>query len=54
MTSVTTHFKEINKEQRVVTVTFCRSSAGILHGCLQQDGAPSHTHCQEHTDVPAA
>jgi len=21
----------------------CRSSAGILHGCLQQDGAPSHT-----------
>jgi len=26
-----------------VTVTSCRSSAGILHGCLQQDGAPSHT-----------
>ena len=26
-----------------VTVTFCRSSAGILHGCLRQDGAPSHT-----------
>ena len=26
-----------------VTVTFCRSSAGILHGCLQKDGAPSHT-----------
>ena len=23
-----------------VTVTSCRSSAGILHGCLQQDGAP--------------
>ena len=21
----------------------CRSSTGILHGCLQQDGAPSHT-----------
>ena len=56
-TSVTTHFKEINnKEQRVyclsilfkVTVTSCRSSAGILYECLQQDGAPSHT------DVPAA
>ena len=26
-----------------VTVTSCRSSAGILHGCLRQDGAPSHT-----------
>ena len=26
-----------------VTVTSCRSSASILHGCLQQDGAPSHT-----------
>ena len=26
-----------------VTVTSCRSSAGILHGCLQQDGAQSHT-----------
>ena len=26
-----------------VTVISCRSSAGILHGCLQQDGAPSHT-----------
>ena len=26
-----------------VTVTSCRSSAGILHGCLQQDGAPPHT-----------
>ena len=26
-----------------VTVTSCSSSAGILHGCLQQDGAPSHT-----------
>ena len=42
MTSVTTHFKEINKEQRVVTVTFCRSSAGILHGCL-------HTHTARNT-----
>ena len=26
-----------------VTVTSCRSSAGILDGCLQQGGAPSHT-----------
>ena len=26
-----------------VTVTSYRSSAGILHGCLQQDGAPPHT-----------
>ena len=26
-----------------VTVTSCRSSAGIMHGCLRQDGAPSHT-----------
>jgi len=26
-----------------VTITSCRSSAGILHGCLRQDGAPSHT-----------
>jgi len=26
-----------------VTVASCRSSAGILHGCLHQDGAPSHT-----------
>jgi len=26
-----------------VTVTSCRSSAGILHGCQRQDGAPSHT-----------
>ena len=26
-----------------VTVTSCRSSAGILHGCLQQDGEQSHT-----------
>jgi len=26
-----------------VTVTSCRSSVGILHGCLQQDGALSHT-----------
>ena len=26
-----------------VTATSCRSSAGILHGCLQQDGAPSQT-----------
>ena len=26
-----------------VTITSCRSSAGILHGCLQQNGAPSHT-----------
>jgi len=26
-----------------VTVTSCRSSAGILHGCLQQDGAPLYT-----------
>ena len=34
------------------TVTSFRSSAGILHGCLQQDDAPSH--CDEHTDVPAA
>ena len=25
------------------TVTSCRSSVGNLHGCLQQDGAPSHT-----------
>ena len=49
-TSVTTHFWEIDKEQRVyclllfkVTVTSSRSSAGILHGCVRQDGAPSHT-----------
>jgi len=26
-----------------VTVTCCRSSASILHGCLRQDGAPSYT-----------
>ena len=28
---------------RKVIVTSCRSSAGILHGCLRQNGAPSHT-----------
>jgi len=28
---------------RQVTVTSCRSSAGVLHGCLQQDGTPSLT-----------
>ena len=49
-TSVATHFKEINKKTCLlsplmskVTVTSCRSSAGILHGCLRQDVAPSHT-----------
>jgi len=26
-----------------VTVTTCRSSAGILHGCLWQDSEASHT-----------
>jgi len=26
-----------------VTVISCISSAGILHGCLPQDGMPSHT-----------
>jgi len=38
-----------------VTVTSCRSSAGILHGCLRQDGAPSHTARNTPTyTVPAA
>ena len=32
-----------------------QDSAGILHGCLQQDGAPSHTaRNTPSTDVPAA
>ena len=44
-TSVTTHETTCLLSQLLskVTVTSCRSSAGILHGCLQQDGAPSHT-----------
>jgi len=49
-TSVTKHLKKLTGNNvfivsviSKVTVTSCRSSAGILHGCLQQDGAPSHT-----------
>ena len=32
-----------------VTVTSCRSSAGILHGCLRQDGAPRRRHTLQGT-----
>jgi len=44
--TVTTNFKEtclLSQLLSKVTVTSCRSSAGILHGCLRQDSAPSHT-----------
>ena len=61
-TSVTTHFKEINKEKRVYWLIYCvkwlsHPAEVALASCTDVCGrtARHHTHCQEHIDVrPAA
>ena len=60
-TSVTTHFKEINKEQRVYCLGYCLKQlshpAGVALAYLARISAAGRravTHCEEHTDVPAS